>query len=880
MKKIISQKTKMNNKGFSLVELLIAMAILAVVSLCVYSFMNTGARLYGKTSSDADIQKEAQLVANTISDLIIDCEVNIRYDNTVSDSIGSGSGGSGGTGGEGGSGGEGGTGGEGGSGGEGESGGTLNTEAVVDGGEAAEGGEGSESGEGSEGGEGVAVDANDEILEISNSDYQFLIIQDDDKLFYLERRANASTGVYDPYDLSQAELLAENVTDFDVDLSRVTGKRRNIVSFSLTYEKMGRKYSGNYQVNLRNSVTVNEVITKPLVKEENISRVIVTPDVVYVDVKRQKNDEGEWIPTSQQKTQVFMASSDAVNVTTQKLFTWSMSESTGTGASFDGDIDGKSCTIRFANDLSDIPASFNVVATSTIANKATSIYPQGTAVVYYKKILDMQIAATRGVIENKAEPGTSAVFTAEISDYNLSTEEKKCKWTLECKKGDSAEYEICRDASVASLRPSGSTAVVTLGNKDDMKYYTFRLTAVSDWDPSWSAQYEFGVATPAKKQGIDEASRGVAIDMTALFTTGFYGPYAEKNLPNLDYIYDVRLQNYSGNDVDTILEFRNEGEGETGKRAYMYLDYNDNRYTEGENMLNFFDTSNIEITIFYVDKDGNKKSKDGVNIQMAVADLNPGKPVGNGVILIPKGGYYDAAFTTNGYNIAKKNQIGIYLSDSSDGTYQNVNSNEYGMQDFSSYISVNYTGSLGNRNLLIQEGSFRITAKADQTVYPEEAIGVKVTLDDMYRILMSSFVSDSKKNECIKYETYDEDKGEYIKDTPYPKTRLQRASYDFDAYVANVEGQNLFVQGPMDGKDWTTTTVVWQEGSEFLKSTQDNLVLGSSYTFSDDGATNNITIKFDKVLASDKQTVSYYKMEYNGDTYYYNSTYNCWKPTS
>ena len=870
MKRIISQKTKMNNKGFSLVELLIAMAILAVVSLCVYSFMNTGARLYGKTSSDADIQKEAQLVANTISDLIIDCEVNIRYDNTVSDSIGSG--GSGGAGGAGGAGGEGGTGGEGEAGGEGGAGEALDTESAVDGEDAAEGGEGGA-------GEGVDVDANDEILEISNSDYQFLIIQDDDKLFYLERRANASTGVYDPYDLSKAELLAENVTDFDVDLSRVTGKRRNIVSFSMTYEKMGRKYSGNYQVNLRNSVTVNEVITKPLVKEENVSRVIVTPDVVYVDVKRQKNTEGEWIPTSVQKTQVFMASSDAVNVTTQDLFTWSLSESTGIGASIDGATDEKNCTVRFADDLSDIPASFNVVATSNIANKATGIYPQGTAVVYYKKILDMQIAATRGVVENKAEPGASAVFTAEISDYNLTTQEKKCKWTLECKKGNSAEYEVCRDANVASLIPSGSTAVVSLGNKDDMEYYTFRLTAVSDWDPSWSAQYEFGVTEATRTPGIDEASRGVAIDLTALFTTGFYGPYGEKMLEDLDYIYDVKLDNYSGNDVQEILDFRTVDDKETGRHVYMYLDYNDNRYTEGDNMLSFFDTNNIQLAVTYVDKDGKMHTVTGVNIRMAITDLNPGKPVSNGVILIPKGGYYDASFTTNGYNIAKKNQIGIYLSDSSNGTYQNVNSNEYGMQDFSSYLSVNYTGTLGNRNLLIQEGSFRITAKADQAVYPEEAIGVKVTLDDMYRILMSSFVSEDKRKGYADYHVYENGNPTPVT-RPYPKTREERASYDFYAYIANVEGQNLFVQGPMDGKDWTTTTVVWQEGSNFLKSTQDNLVFGTNYTFSEGNATNNITIKFDKVLASDNQTVSYYTMKYNGKTYYYNSTYNCWKPTS
>ena len=167
---------KLNNHGFSLVEILIAMAILGVVSLTIYSFMMQGSRFYGKQYADADIQSEAQLVANTISDLIVDCEVNISYDNSISNSI--------------------------------------NPDVSSN-----------------------VIYAQGKALEISNRDYQFIIFHNDTNLFYLERRPSPSDpSVYEAYDIDNAELLAENITAFDVDLSRVSGKGKgkNIVTFTMT----------------------------------------------------------------------------------------------------------------------------------------------------------------------------------------------------------------------------------------------------------------------------------------------------------------------------------------------------------------------------------------------------------------------------------------------------------------------------------------------------------------------------------------------------------------------------------------------------------------------------------------------------------------------
>ena len=59
-------------KGFTLIEVLVSIAILSIVLAGVGALMVTGSRSFAKGSADADIQKEAQLVVNQVEDLIID----------------------------------------------------------------------------------------------------------------------------------------------------------------------------------------------------------------------------------------------------------------------------------------------------------------------------------------------------------------------------------------------------------------------------------------------------------------------------------------------------------------------------------------------------------------------------------------------------------------------------------------------------------------------------------------------------------------------------------------------------------------------------------------------------------------------------------------
>lgn len=65
-------KMMKENRGLTLVELVITIAIVAIVIAAATSFMITGSRSFAKGSADSDLQKEAELTVNQIEDMIID----------------------------------------------------------------------------------------------------------------------------------------------------------------------------------------------------------------------------------------------------------------------------------------------------------------------------------------------------------------------------------------------------------------------------------------------------------------------------------------------------------------------------------------------------------------------------------------------------------------------------------------------------------------------------------------------------------------------------------------------------------------------------------------------------------------------------------------
>lgn len=75
-------KMKKDNRGLSLVELICAVAIFAVIGTAVGGIMVVTANSYTNGTNEVSLQQEAQLTANQIADLLIDTTAEVQYDGT------------------------------------------------------------------------------------------------------------------------------------------------------------------------------------------------------------------------------------------------------------------------------------------------------------------------------------------------------------------------------------------------------------------------------------------------------------------------------------------------------------------------------------------------------------------------------------------------------------------------------------------------------------------------------------------------------------------------------------------------------------------------------------------------------------------------------
>lgn len=84
----MNRKTQMDNKGFSLVELLICLAISSFVILAAYSLVLVGTRSYNDNNKNASIQKEVSFTTNMLAENIRNAKcdkTSITYTNSFND---------------------------------------------------------------------------------------------------------------------------------------------------------------------------------------------------------------------------------------------------------------------------------------------------------------------------------------------------------------------------------------------------------------------------------------------------------------------------------------------------------------------------------------------------------------------------------------------------------------------------------------------------------------------------------------------------------------------------------------------------------------------------------------------------------------------------
>lgn len=72
-------KKRLLNAGFSLIELVISIALVTIIGGSIITFLLTGTNSYSAVSKDVDLQEEAQIVTNQLSDFIVDTDRAITF---------------------------------------------------------------------------------------------------------------------------------------------------------------------------------------------------------------------------------------------------------------------------------------------------------------------------------------------------------------------------------------------------------------------------------------------------------------------------------------------------------------------------------------------------------------------------------------------------------------------------------------------------------------------------------------------------------------------------------------------------------------------------------------------------------------------------------
>lgn len=819
----VAEKNK-RNSGFSLVELVVAIGILAVISTIVAFIMTSSSRNYSRMSVEAQLQSEAQLVANAISEYAID---SYNAENLCAESIDSV---------------------------------YDNTENKI-----------------------LVLHS----LARDGVEYDYVIARTAENKLYLGERSKPVGGTWSAFSFSLlgnyiadftvdvSHVEKENIIDFQLTYTK------NNRSYNGNYQVLmrNRAYADKDPEVINNNEPLKLVLgLQP--KQVYIDIVGGDPGNYYYI-----NEISDGSRRSLASKEIdFTASVTSNKMLDNEDVEWFLNGADANGfkmpaaeAGADGNktlsktaklqiVDGYS----FKNSaIDDFTVSIAKSVTDSDGNTVSATSKQSK--IHLRRVKSINIIPTSGYTSWKSsyddigEPSSEAKSYAVPNIYGVyqpmvlraNVIQKwvpyggGLTWKIEMRqKGASGnDWKSC-PSNFASLQydTTDNSTINTIHFGDNAKNgQLFKVTVTSKFDPSVTAEYILGLAPRERELGGGLNSRGFYVSLSEFTET-----YTDVLSGKLDYdgraevLEDLKNGNFS--DVKMLEGAGGGGFENSGFKVeqingewYLYMNYEAFKYSN-ENAIHFYnDCGRIRMQVTTTPSNGT------VILYYWIAPVLVHKTSpGQDFMVIRRGQSQDVKIKTDYYNIINEKYFGIYIKNSKNDT--SFGSNLAGANsDLNPYLICTVQNSYGDVKHFVD--TMRVTIKAkDSLVYNPNPMVVRFTAEDYYKLC----------NEAQKKVNGPVTNGEYnLSFYTSPCT-------DMTVYVANVSNQDVFIPCP-------ATTATYTDGT-----TEKSL-----YPLSQVTGSNKVDIKVYKTdgtvgTAKTYKSGTQYKCDYAGSTYTYNPTYYYW----
>lgn len=819
MKVFIAEKDK-RNKGFSLVELIVAIGILAVISTIVAFMMTSSSRNYSKMSVETQLQSEAQLVANAISEYAID---SYDADNISSETL----------------------------------------DAAYDNAE-----------------NKILVLHS---LGRDSVEHDYVIARTAENKLYLGERTKNPGASWSAFDFSllgnyitdftvdTSHVEQDNIIDFQLSYTK------NNRTYNGNYQVLmrNRAYADKTPEDVNNNDPMKLVLgLQP--KQIYIDIVGGAPGTSYYI-----NEISEGSKRSLLTKEIeFKASVTSNKSMIDNKVEWNLNGADSNGFELPesvADVNGNKTlsetgTLKikdgydFRNSaIDDFTISVAKSAVDSEGNTVSATSKQSK--IHLRRVKSINLNPTSGYTSWKsayddmgessseaksyAVPNSYGVYQAMVLRANVIQKWVPygggLTWKIEMRqKGDTSGQWQSSPSSFASLQYSetdSSTMNTVKFGSNVRNGQLYKVTVTSKFDSSVSATYIFGIAPRERETGGGFNSRGFYVNLKE-----FAEEYAD-NMPGLNY----------GGRADVLNDFRTgnitfvgEGPGgggggfensgfkveQIGDEWYAYLDYESFQYTNSQ-MLNFYSNcGNIELYF------KTSPSNATVTVYYWIAPvLTHRVSPSQDFLVIRRGQSEDVKIKTDYYNIVSDRYFGIYVKNNKDDASFGTNLSGANF-DLNPYLSCTVQSSYGDVKHYVD--TMRVTIKAkDSLVYNPDPMTVRFTAEDYYKLCSND---DQRKVNGP------------ITDGYYGYQFYTSPCTDMTVYMANVLDQSIYIPGP--------ATTAKMSGNSMYPLNAVNR-----------GNTINITVyKADGTTATAKtyKSGSQFKCEYAGNTYTYNSTYYYW----